>query len=289
MTRHWQAEQVTDVCTYHGEGVCWDAAADRLRFVDLLAGALMTFDPAGGEVTRTPLGTIAAAVRPRRDGGLVLARERDVVLLDGDLRVERILPPLWDDPGVRFNDGTCDPSGRFWMGTMAYAATPGAGTLFRIAPDGGVAVALTDVTISNGMHFGADGASAYYVDTPTGRVDVLAVDPVSGEVTGRRPFVTVGRAAGHPDGMTVDAQGGVWVALWGGSAAHRYGPDGVLTDVVTLPCSQVSCVAFGGPDLADLYVTTSREGLPDDAQPLAGALFRVRPAVTGLVPFAFAG
>jgi sugar lactone lactonase YvrE len=281
------AEQVTDVCTVHGEGVVWEDATALVRFVDLEAGALMSYDPGTGAVDRRQLGTVVACVRPRRLGGLVVALERTFVLLDAEGTVEAEYGPVFDDEGIRFNDGGCDPAGRFWMGSMAYDEAPGRGTIHRLDPEGGVHLVLTDVTISNGLSFAADGRSARYVDTPTGRIDTLEVDPAAGTVSGRAPFVEVG--PGHPDGIAVDTEGGVWVALWQGSAVHRYDRDGRLTHVVRLPASQVTCPAFGGPDLADLYVTTSRRGRPEGQEPAAGALFRVRPGVTGVPVLPFGG
>jgi sugar lactone lactonase YvrE len=280
------AEQVTDVCTTHGEGVVWDQQSGLVRFVDLEAGALMSFHPASGAVGRLQLGKVAACVRPRRSGGLVVALERTFALLDPDGRVEREIGPAFADEGMRFNDGGCDPAGRFWMGSMAYDETPGAASVHRLDPDGSVTTVLTDVTISNGLWFRPDGRSALYVDTPTDRIDVLDVDPDAGTVTGRRPFAHV--TDGHPDGIAADAEGGVWVAMWTGSAVHRYDAAGRLTHVVRLPCTQVSCPAFGGADLADLYITTSGREL-HGSEPAAGALFRVRPGLTGVPVLPFAG
>src|SRR3954447_8610648 len=170
-----KAEQVTDVCTVHGEGVVWDAAAGVVRFVDMEAGGLMTYDPATGDVSRQKIGKVAACVRPRRGGGLVVAAEPTVVLRGPDGVVEREYGPVFDDERIRFNDGGCDPAGRFWMGTMAYDESPGAASVHRVDPDGSVSTVLTDVTISNGLSFALDGGSALYVDTPTDRVDVLEV------------------------------------------------------------------------------------------------------------------
>jgi sugar lactone lactonase YvrE len=283
---HYTAEAVTDVCAVHGEGVVWDGPAGLLRFVDLEAGALMTYDPASSAVARRQLGRVAACVRPRRGGGLVVALERSFVLLGAGGEVVAEYGPVFDDPGIRFNDGGCDPAGRFWMGTMAYDETPGAGSIHRLDPDGSTHLVLEKVTISNGLSFAPDGRSAFYVDTPTSRIDLLEIDPAAGTVTGRHPFAEVD---GHPDGIAVDAQGGVWAALWGGSAVNHYDAQGRLDDVVRLPCSQVTCPAFGGEELADLYVTTSRRGLPPGREPLAGALFRVRPGVAGRPVLPFAG
>ncbi|WP_233149692.1 SMP-30/gluconolactonase/LRE family protein [Kineosporia sp. A_224] len=285
------AEQVTDVCTHHGEGPVWDAAAGVLRFVDLVAGGLMTFDPATGAVRRRTLGPVVACLRPRRDGGLVVALERTVVLLDDpddEAVAPRTVATLPLAAGARCNDGGCDSGGDLLLGTMAYDESPGAGSLYRVAPTGAARAVVTGATISNGFCFDPTGTFAYWTDTPTGRVERLRF-AADGSVAAREPFVTVDPAAGHPDGLTVDAAGGVWVALWAGSAVHRYAPDGTLDVVVRVPARQVSCPAFGGPGLGDLYVTTSRQGLAAGEDPQAGALFRVTPGVRGLPVVPFAG
>ena len=291
MARTLTAAPVTAVVTHHGEGPVWDAAAGVLRFVDLSAGGLMTFRPASGQVTRRTLGTVVAMVRPRAGGGLLVARERDLVLVDEPDAAEpdvTVLAALPVPDGVRCNDGGCTPAGDLLMGTMAYDESPGAGALHRVTPSGGVSVVVPGATIANGLCFDPAGAFAYWADTPTQRVDRLAF-AADGSLAGREPFVRIDPADGHPDGLTVDAEGGVWVALWNGAAVHRYAPDGALDVVVRVGARQVSCPAFGGPDLADLYVTTSRQGLADGDDPLAGALFRVTPGVRGLPVLPFAG
>jgi sugar lactone lactonase YvrE len=166
---------------------------------------------------------------------------------------------------------------------MAYGAAPGRGALYRLDPDGTVQQVHSGITISNGIGWAPDGSRAYYVDSGTGRVVVCSPD-----LTERRPFVKVPETTGTPDGLTVDAEGGVWVALWGGSAVHRYSPDGELDQVVSLPVAQVSSCAFGGADLATLYITTSGEGL-SDPEPGAGALFAVQTSTTGQPTLTFAG
>jgi sugar lactone lactonase YvrE len=210
------------------------------------------------------------------------------VLLGPDLVEQKILPPVFTDPLIRMNDGGCDPQGRFYCGTMAYAETPGAGTLFRLDPDGSVHVALRGVTISNGLQWNAAGDTVFYSDTPTGRIDAFDFDPISGAFTGQRPFVEIA-GGGLPDGMAIDADDGLWVALWGGSAVHRYDAGGRLDLVVDLPVSQVTACTFGGPDLTTLFITTSRQGVPDGEQPDAGAVFRYEADVRGAPVHPFAG
>jgi sugar lactone lactonase YvrE len=284
------ARPVTAAVAEHGEGPVWHHSFAGVRWVDMLAGDILEL-VAPDTVSRTHVGTVAAAFRPRRSGGVVLADERGFVLLHDDLTVERRLPDVWDDRGVRMNDGGADPAGNFWCGSMAYDESPGAGSFYRLTPDLTATKVLDDVTISNGFGFSPDGDRAYYIDTPTRKVDVF--DYADGTLTDRRTAVQIVGGPGAPDGLTVDAEGCLWVALFGGSAVHRYSPDGELLAVVPIPAVQVTACTFGGPGLDRLYVTTSREGLDADdraAQPLAGALFAVDAAgVRGLPVLEFAG
>jgi sugar lactone lactonase YvrE len=283
------AEQLTEVCAHHGEGPVWETAAGVLRWVDLLAGDLLSWSPTTGTVSRLRVGTVAAALRPRRNGGLVVALERGFALLDPDASEPRVLAELWSDPSVRMNEGGCDPQGRFYCGSMAYDAAPGRGALYRLDPDGTVSTALTAVTISNGLAWSRDGTCVYYIDSPTQRVDAFDFDPDTATFSGRRTVVAIPPEQGMPDGMTVDADGGLWVALWGGAAVHRYTPRGRLDAVITLPVRQVTACTFGGDALGELYITTSRVGRPDGAEPNAGAIFHTRPGVAGLPTATFAG
>jgi sugar lactone lactonase YvrE len=284
-----RAEQVTDVCTDHGEGPVWDAAAERLRWVDLLRGDVLSWVPGESDIERQRVSTVAAAIRPRVGGGLVVGVERGFALTDPETGAVTELPPLWDDPTVRMNDGGCDRQGRFHCGSMAYDEAPGRGTLYRLDPDGSTHVVLTGVTVSNGIAWNAEGDTVYYVDSPTGCVDAFDVDPETGRFSARRTVVRVEERYGVPDGLALDSDGGLWVALWGGGAVHRYTPRGRLDEVIEVGPTRVTACAFGGPDLADLYVTTSRQGVADGEQPSAGALFHCRPGVVGLPIASFAG
>ncbi|HZA32280.1 MAG TPA: SMP-30/gluconolactonase/LRE family protein, partial [Propionibacteriaceae bacterium] len=274
-------------CTFHGEGPFWDALNNRLLLVDMLAGSVLAVDPDAG-VERRTLANVAAAVRARRSGGYVIATENRFLLLGQDFSEETVLPPVFVDPLIRMNDGGCDPQGRFYCGTMAYAETPRAGTLYRLDPDGSVHVTLRDVTISNGLQWNRVGDTVFYADTPTDRVDSFDFDPASGAFTGRRTFTDIS-GGGHPDGMAIDEEDGLWVALWGGSAVHRYDTAGRLDLVLDLPVSNVTACAFGGPDLRTLFITTSRQGLDPADQPDAGAVFRYEAGVRGAPQHAFAG
>jgi sugar lactone lactonase YvrE len=200
------------------------------------------------------------------------------------------LDELWAGDRVRMNEGGCDPDGRFYCGSMAYDKATGAGTLYRLDQDRSVSVVLEHVTISNGLEWSPDGGRAFYNDTPTHRISVFDYDPGAG-LTARRTFVDVthGGEPGDPDGLTVDAEGGVWTALFGSGVVHHYTADGVLDDVVEVAARQVTACAFGGADLDQLFITTSREGLEPDDDPLAGSVFRASVGVRGLPVREFAG
>jgi sugar lactone lactonase YvrE len=279
-----RAERLTDAVAYHGEGPVWSAAWGGLRWVDMLAGDVLALG-ADGSVARRHVGSICAAIRPRRQGGSVLGLERGFALEEADGTLTT-LNELWRDENVRMNEGGCDPDGRFYCGSMAYDKRPGAGALYRLDPDRSVRVVLTGVTISNGLDWSPDGTLAYYNDTDTFGVDVFDYDR-DGGLTGRRRFAETRPA--RPDGLTVDAQGGVWVALSNGGAVRRYAPDGVLDEVVELPVTKVTACTFGGPELDELFITTSREGLEPGDEPLAGSLFRAAVGVAGVPVREFAG
>jgi len=281
-----RAEQITDPVAFHAEGPAWSPSWGGLRFVDMFAGDVLSLG-ADGAVTRRHVGSIAAAVRPRRGGGAVVAVERGFVLEDPDGTLRR-LPEVWSDPTLRMNEGGCDPQGRFYCGSIAYDQAPGRASLFRLDADGSVSVAFDGATVSNGLDWSPDGATVYYADSATKRVDAFDYDPVTG-FSRRRRFVEIADGDGVPDGLTVDAEGHVWVALYDGGAVRRYRPDGVLDGVVELPVSRVTACTFGGPDVDQMFVTTSRENLPEGAEPAAGSIYRCSPGVRGRAVAAFAG
>jgi sugar lactone lactonase YvrE len=282
-----RAERVTDAVTDHGEGPVWSphwgSQGGGLRFVDMLAGDVLTLGE-DGSLDRRHVGEIAAVVRPRRGGGAVVAVERGFALEEPDGSLTR-LPDVWSDAGVRMNEGGCDPDGRMYAGSMAYAQTPGAGSVYRLDADLSVHVVLEEVTVSNGLEWSPDGRVAYYNDTPTSRISVFDYDGEAG-LTGRRTFTEVD---GNPDGLTVDAEGGVWTALFGSGVVHRYAPDGTLDEVVEVPPRQVTACTFGGEGLDRLYITTSRENLEPDDDPLAGSVFVASVGVRGVPVREFAG
>jgi sugar lactone lactonase YvrE len=241
-----QAEQITEPVAYHGEGPVWSERWGGLRWVDMLAGDVLSLTNVG-EIQRRHISNVAAAIRPRTRGGAIIGIERGFALENADGTLTR-LGELWGDDQVRMNEGACDPNGRFYCGSMSRDKRPGAGALYRLGVDWSVSVVLPNVTISNGLEWSPDGSLAYYNDTATYSVSVFDYDAKAG-LTNRRVFVDLSGESKRADGLTVDEQGGVWVALSNGSAVRRYTSAGVLDEVIELPVKKVTACTFGGPNL----------------------------------------
>ncbi|WP_175408863.1 SMP-30/gluconolactonase/LRE family protein [Streptomyces sp. TRM64462] len=267
-----------------GEGPTWDTAADRLVWVDILGSRVHTYRPSDGRRTVLLTPQHVGAAKPRAGGGLVVNLRDGIGLYDPDGTFRHLHhDPV---PGRRGNDAAVAPDGALWAGTMRYDESTGGGTLTRVAPDGTATTVLPDVTVSNGTDWSPDGTRMYYVDSPTRRIDVFRTD---GErLLDRREFAAVEPGAGFPDGLTVDAEGCVWVALWDGAALRRYTPDGRLDRTVHLPVRRPTACAFGGPGLRDLYITTARTGL-DRPHPMAGSLLVIPDAGHGRPGTPFGG
>ncbi|EPH45375.1 SMP-30/gluconolactonase/LRE family protein [Streptomyces aurantiacus] len=267
-----------------GEGPTWDPVAGHLIWVDILNSRVHTYDPATGGRTVLATEQHVGAAKPRAGGGLVV-NLRDGIGLYGP---DGAFSWLVRDPvaGRRGNDAAVAPDGALWAGTMRYDEAPGGGSLTRVAPDGTATEVFPDVAVSNGTGWSPDGTLMYYVDSPTRRIDVCRMD--GQRVVDRREFTVVAEGDGFPDGLTVDADGCVWVALWDGGQVRRYTPSGALDRVLRLPVPRPTACAFGGRDLRDLYVTTARVGL-DRPHPMAGSVLVIRGAGQGLPGAAFAG
>jgi sugar lactone lactonase YvrE len=286
----WTAELAVDARAELGEGPLWDARTGELLWVDINQGVVHRFHPASGADRPFHVGQPVGAVAPRAAGGYVLA-VRDGFAVSGDDGggVELVAPVEADRQEMRMNDGACDSRGRFWAGTMHLDCTTCAGSLYRLDPGGAVTRMLADVTISNGIGWSLDDRVMYFVDTGTPGIDAFDFDSESGAIGGRRRLATVEEGAGTPDGLIVDAEGCLWVALWDGWAVRRYAPDGTHLATVEVPAARVTKPAFGGAGLADLYITTAAADAPDPEQPHAGGIFHARPGVAGSPAHAFAG
>ncbi|MGW6390453.1 SMP-30/gluconolactonase/LRE family protein [Streptomyces sp. NPDC055103] len=275
------------------EGPLWDDRRHEVLWVDILDGLVHRAGLTDGEegpdlapVSTLRLDQPVGAVALCASGALLAAVGTSFLRLDEGRPVAEavaLAALALPDDGLprRLNDAAVDPAGRLLAGTMAYDESPGAGALYRLDGDG-LRTLLDSVTISNGLGWSPDGSRLYYADSPTGRVDVFAYDPESGALTDRRPFAVLDR--GVPDGLTVDSEGRVWVAVWGGGEVLAFAADGTLHARVQVPASHVTSCAFAGPALDVLIITTATEGLDEEqarAEPDAGRLFVCRPGATG--------
>ncbi|MFJ7199463.1 MULTISPECIES: SMP-30/gluconolactonase/LRE family protein [unclassified Streptomyces] len=267
-----------------GEGPTWDPATGRLIWVDIVSARVHTYDPVSGRRTVMATEQHVGAAKPRAGGGLVVNLRDGIGLYDPDGAFRWLVhDPV---PGRRGNDAAVAPDGALWAGTMRYDGAADGGGLTRIAADGAVTPVLPVAACANGIGWSPDRRLMYFIDTPTRRIDVFDCD---GEhAVNRRPFATVEEGAGFPDGLTVDAEGAVWVALWDGAAVRRYTPDGALDRVVALPVRRPTACAFGGAGLRDLYISSARTGLAAP-HPLSGSLLVLPDAGRGMPQAAFAG
>jgi len=303
-----------------GERPFWEPAAGRLLWVDINAGRLHCYRPGAGDEIILDLSeggrpVALGAAAPRRGGGYVLAtaagfrltgsigrgggvganRARGggvgagTVLLD-----EHAIRPSGMPADARFNDGACDPAGRFWAGTVTVGVRPGAGALYRLDPDGTVTMVLGGVTESNGLGWSLDGGTFYFIDSgePEPRIRAFGCDLATGELGRSVDLVRFPGGGPVPDGLVVDTEGTLWVAMWGGGQVRRYAPDGELLAVLPVPVSQPTCPAFGGPGMDELYLTTAWEGMTAGqraTEPLAGHVLRASPGARGHPAFSFGG
>jgi xylono-1,5-lactonase len=268
----------------HAEGPLWDAATARLWWVDITGQRVHCFDPATGNhsswaTAGQPGGVVLSAA-----GEPVVASPEGLAVLDrGTGTMDLRVPIEQDRPENRANDVKTDGHGRAWVGTMAYDKRRGNAALYRV--DGAtVTCAAERLAICNGPAFDEPRGRLYLADTAMFVVDVFDLDPATGALAGRRRFRDFGDAQVWPDGMTVDDEGMLWLALGRAGAVHRYRPDGTLDGMIELPATNPTSVAFGGTDRGDLYITTSWFDLEPGsraAQPLAGVIFRCRAGVTG--------
>lgn len=277
-----------------GERPVWDASASRLIWVDINAGQLHQLDAWSGDRVIASAGVPVGAAAPRAAGGYVLAAADGFRLAGADGMVGPAARPAGMPGHVRFNDGACDPAGRFWAGTAATGGQPGAGSLYRLDPDGSVTEVLRGVTESNGLGWNPAATVFYYTDSgePQSRVRAFGFDLGTGTLGDEHDLIRFAPGDGVADGLVVDADGCLWIAMWDGGCVRRYSASGELLGVYPVPASRPTCPGFGGPDLDELFLTTAWEGLDGEqrsAEPLAGHLLRARPGVRGLAMACFGG
>ncbi|MFC0472638.1 SMP-30/gluconolactonase/LRE family protein [Halalkalibacter kiskunsagensis] len=270
-----------------GEGPHWDQAKGVLYWVDILQKKLHIYDPATNDNRTILFEQYIGAVVPTTSGQVLLAMENGIYQYN--LETEEltcIADPEADQPTNRFNDGKCDPSGRFWAGTMSLTESNHKGSLYRLDPSGQITKMVSSVTISNGLAWSPDRKFMYYIDTPTREVAVYSYDEASGEIIYIKACVQIPEGMGNPDGMTIDSEGMIWVAHWGGARVTRWNPHtGTLLEEIPLPAKNVTSCTFGGENLDELYITTAKIGMTEselERYPGSGNLFRVKTNYKGL-------
>lgn len=285
---------LVDIRAQVGEGALWDEKAQVFYWVDILSNALYVYDPVTEQNRSYDVGQHVGTVVLRESGGVMLALANGFASYDlesGQLTL--ISDPESHLPGSRFNDGKCDPGGRFWAGTMAYENQSTQGSLYRVDADLSVHKMLGDIGISNGIVWTGDKQTMYYIDSMAYSVRAFDYDNATGDIGNERVVVSVPRAMSVPDGMAIDADGMLWVAHFGAARVRCWNPHtGQLMDEIVLPAKQITSCAFGGEKLDTLFITSAATGLDAAAlaeQPLAGSLFAVKPGVTGVPTYRFAG
>ncbi|KRG15330.1 SMP-30/gluconolactonase/LRE family protein [Lederbergia galactosidilytica] len=288
----YQAELVLDLQATLGEGPHWDESLEILYWVDIQGKKLHAFDPNTEENSTFQFDQYVSAVVPGKAGRFLLAMENGIYQYDihqNDLCF--IANPEESLPNNRFNDGKCDPSGRFWAGTMAMDGKLGQGNLYRLDPNKKITKMLDNVSISNGLAWSPDKKKMYFIDTPTKEITTFEYDDENGDISYQETTIKIPDGMGNPDGMTIDQEGMLWVAHWGGARVTRWNPStGKLLDQVQVPAKNVTSCAFGGKNLDELYITTAKIGLSESElseYPGSGGLFKVKTDVKGMRAYRF--
>jgi sugar lactone lactonase YvrE len=277
-----------------GEGPCWDHENGVLYWVNILGRTLNIYNPQTKENREIQLNQLVGTVVPRRSGGVVLAMEKGFYLLD--LKTEeltQIQDPESHLPENRFNDGKCDPYGRFWAGTMSLSEEKGKGSLYCLQTDMKIEKKVGNLSISNGLAWSPDHNYMYLIDTPTKKVTRFDYDGKTGHIENPVPVIAFKEGEGAPDGMTIDEEGMLWIAHWGGARVSRWNPEtGEQLSSIPIPALNVTSCAFGGKNLDELYITTARKNTSEENLerfPEAGGVFKVRPGVKGMPAYPFNG
>ncbi|MCT8971386.1 SMP-30/gluconolactonase/LRE family protein [Microbaculum marinisediminis] len=268
-----------------GEGPVWCGRRNRLFWTDILGQSFSQFDPTTGQNTTITLDDPLCAFALMADGRFLCAFAHCIAIMDATGGREPALYRLTgEDPANRFNDGKCDARGRFWIGTMNTQGKRGLGALYRFDPDGTLHRMWDGLSTSNGLGWSPDGHVFYLTDSPTGQIHAFDFDPDQGRISRQRCFARIPADIGRPDGLCVDTRGYVWSAIWDGARVLRFAPDGTIDREIHLPVPRPTSVAFGGPGLTRLYVTSCRGGLDAatlERHPLSGSLFALDPGVQG--------
>ncbi len=269
-----------------GESPVWYSGENKLYWVDILKPSVCRFDPETGSNDSCDVGKLVSAVMPANDGRLLLATQDGLEWLDfASAQLTPFMHPERDVAGNRLNDAKIGPGGAVWVGSMRLDASQPTGGLYRVTNDGNFTVKETGIAVTNGLGWSPDARTFYFVNTVLGVIYAYDTEPGIGTLSGKRIFATIPESEGRPDGLTVDQDGGVWVAIWDGWRVNRYLPDGTLDRVIDLPVPRPTSVTFGGKNLDTLYITSARTRLPAATlaeAPLSGGLFTCKPGEKGI-------
>lgn len=287
-------EPVVHVKAEVGEGPIWDYREQCLWWIDIVGQSLFRFDPDTGEHRSWALDEMPGTVVVRAAGGLMMAVENGFAAFDPETGAKTLIAEVEaEQKQNRFNDGKCDPQGRFWAGTMHRAESDPSGALYSLDTDHSVTRHFDNVTVSNGIVWTRDATTMYYIDSNQPHIFAFDYRATSGQISNRRVVFDVPREMGAPDGMAIDANDKLWVGFWGGWCVGQICPiEGKLLSRIELPCAQVTACAFGGRRLDELYMTTAAHGLDPEAraaQPLAGSLFVARLGIRGVASDMYRG
>lgn len=287
-------ELVIDSKSDLGEGAIWNYKTGELMWINITGKILNIYNPKIGDNKEMFTGQMIGTVVPTESGNLLVALQNGFYQLDPKTGTKKlIVDPEEDILTNRFNDGKCDPSGRFWAGTLSLNGEVGVAALYRLDPDSSVHKMIEDVSISNGIVWSQDSKKMYYIDTPTQKVVRYDFDNETGEISNSDVAFEISQELGSPDGMTIDSEGNLWIALWGGSAVGCWNPEtGKLIRKIEVPAKNVTSCAFGDDDLGTLYITSARQDTNEEELkkfPLAGGVFKTRPGVQGVKAFFFKG
>ena len=275
-----------------GEALLWDERIGCVIWADVFKNRIYVWSSSEIAPKHYDFDSIVTSIAKRDSGGYAIAAGDAIQILDEEFKILRSIPLTHANPNVRTNDGSIDPQGNFWFGSMAYDGKDSQGELKMISPDASIRVVKAGVTISNGMDWSPDGSIFYYIDTPTKTVSRFEYDASKSTLVRELQGFDVSALSGAPDGMCVDSEGNLWVAFWGGGCARKFSPSGVLLDEVKVDATLVTNCAFGGPGLSTLYITTavpSYDASITQREPLAGSLFCVGVDVSGRIQNNFKG
>jgi xylono-1,5-lactonase len=281
---------LADVGANLGEGPCWVVREQAIYWVDINRPTIFRWNEREG-VRKIPIDKPICSIAPKASGGFIGADHDGLIAIDADFNITSIFKPVANVPTNRFNDGKVDRAGRFWAGTMDHRERASSGSLYRLDVDSKCSRIDTGYRVTNGPAFSPDGMTLYHTDSAIQRVYAFALDR-NGEATGRRVFLQFQHVDGYPDGMTVDSEGCLWIAFWDGWCIRRFSPEGELLLEIAVPVQRPTSVAFGGADMATLFITSAARDLTSEDlrdQPTAGGLFAHRPGIIGVAEVPFRG